>query len=179
MRPGDFARLFNEARHEFDENKELFCSISEVLLIFMPILQSALWNRMLVLLLYILLYNVNAHEKFYELKARFIAAPPMHYVRQEASEAEAEASEAEASEAEASEAEAEAEASEAEAEAEASEAEASEAEAEAREADASDEEADASDEEADASDEEADASEADDDSDSDYEEKKRETKKNK
>ena len=104
MRPGDFARLFNEARHELDENKELFCSMSEVLLIFMPILPSALWNRMLVLLLYILLYNVNAHEKYYELKARFIAAPRMHYVRQEAdaeaSEAEAEASEADASEAE-------------------------------------------------------------------------------
>lgn len=151
MRPGDFARLFNEARHELDENKELFCSMSEVLLIFMPILPTALWNRMLVLLLYILLYNVNAHEKYYELKARFIAAPRMHYVRQEA-----EASEAEA-DAEASDAEAEAEASESEAEAEA-DAEAIESEAEASEAE---------------------ASEAEDDSDSDYEEKKRETKKNK
>jgi len=125
MRPGDFARLFNEARHELDENKELFCSMSEVLLIFMPILPSALWNRMLVLLLYILLYNVNAHEKYYELKARFIAAPRMHYVRQEAnaSEAEADANEAEASEDEAN-------ASEDEAEANASEDEASEDEAE-------------------------------------------------
>ena len=112
MRPGDFARLFNEARHELDENKELFCSISEVLLIFMPILPTALWNRMLVLLLYILLYNVNAHEKYYELKARFIAAPRMHYVRQEA---EAEASEADASEAESEASDEEAEASEAEA----------------------------------------------------------------
>jgi len=127
MRPGDFARLFNEARHELDENKELFCSMSEVLLIFMPILPSALWNRMLVLLLYILLYNVNAHEKYYELKARFIAAPRMHYVRQEA-DAEASEAEAEASEADASEDEADAEAIESEAEAEASEADASEAE---------------------------------------------------
>jgi len=130
MRPGDFARLFNEARHELDENKELFCSMSEVLLIFMPILPSALWNRMLVLLLYILLYNVNAHEKYYELKARFIAAPRMHYVRQEA-EAEASESEADAeadAEAEANAEASEAEASESEAEAEASEADASEAE---------------------------------------------------
>ena len=154
MRPGDFARLFREARHELDENKEFFCSISEVLLIFMPILPSALWNRMLVMLLYILLYNVNAHEKYYELKARFIAAPRVHYIRQETS-----ANEVEADEAEAEASEAEADEDEAEAEAEASEADEDEAEASASEAEDEAEEED------------------DDDSDSDYEDN--ETKKNK
>jgi hypothetical protein len=139
MRSHDFAMLFKDARRELDENRELFCSLSEILIIFMPILPSALWNRTLVLLLYILLYNVNAQDKYYELKERFLAAPIMHYANADAREAESSDDEADASEAE----------------------------------------ADASDEEADASDEEADASDEDDPNDSDYEEKKKETKKNK
>jgi hypothetical protein len=153
MRSHDFAMLFKDARRELDENRELFCSLSEILIIFMPILPSALWNRTLVLLLYILLYNVNAQDKYYELKERFLAAPIMHYANADAREAESSDDEADASEAE--------------------------ADASDEEADASDEEADASDEEADASDEEADASDEDDPNDSDYEEKKKETKKNK
>lgn len=151
MRAHDFAMLFKDARRELDENRELFCSLSEILIIFMPILPSALWNRTLVLLLYILLYNVNAQDKYYELKERFLAAPIMRYAN-----ANADASDEEASEAE-------------------SDADASEAESSDEEADASDEDAS----EADASDEEAEASEADDPNDSDYEEKKKETKKNK
>ena len=175
MRPHDFAMLFKDARRELDENRELFCSLSEILIIFMPILPSALWNRTLVLLLYILLYNVNAQDKYYELKERFLAAPIMHYANADAREAEssdAEASEAHASDEEADAREAEADASDEEADASDEETDASEAESEA-----SDEEAEASDEEAYAS--EADASEADDPNDSDYEEKKKETKKNK
>lgn len=127
MRAHDFAMLFKDARRELDENRELFCSLSEILIIFMPILPSALWNRTLVLLLYILLYNVNAQDKYYELKERFLAAPIMRYANAEASEADA----------------SEADASEAESDADASDEEASEAESDA-DADASDEEAEAS-----------------------------------
>ena len=172
MRPHDFAMLFKDARRELDENRELFCSLSEILIIFMPILPSALWNRTLVLLLYILLYNVNAQDKYYELKERFLAAPIMHYANADAKEAESSDEEADASDEEADAREAEASDEETDAEASEAEAYASEAESEASEAEseASDEEAEASDEEAYASDEEA--SEADDPNDSDYETKK-------
>jgi hypothetical protein len=173
--PEDIIFMLKQTRKEMDNNRDIICSITEIMIVIMPIIPSSLWNRLWIMCLYILLYSVNAQDKYYEMKNKYLMAPPYEYdslsdddshvdIRNDlsmgisaiggnASDKGADASN-------------------------------EDADASDKGADASNEDADASDEDADASDEDADASEieedndSDSDSDSDYEDNT-ETKKNK
>jgi len=112
--PEDIIYIMKKARKEMDDNKDLVCSMTEILIVFMPIIPSSLWNRVWLLCLYILLYSVNAQDKYYEMKNRYLMAPCYEYDSSSDDDSHVDndlsiginankASEAEASEAEASE----------------------------------------------------------------------------
>ena len=157
MSSEDIISIMKKARKEMDDNRDVVCAMTEICIVFMPIIPSSLWNRALILCLYILLYTVNAQDKYYEMKNKYLMAPRYEYDTLSDDESHVDMRNDLSLKASASEAEAEGSADEGEAQASADEAE---AEASADETD------------------EAEASEAeDDDSDSDYEDD--ETKKNK
>lgn len=79
MVPEDIIHIMKKARKEMDDNKDLVCSMTEILIVFMPIIPSSLWNRVWILCLYILLYSVNAQDKYYEMKNKYLMAPCYEY----------------------------------------------------------------------------------------------------
>ena len=71
--------VFKKVRIEMDENREAIFSMTEAMIVFMPIIPSSLWNRFLITCLYLLLYGVNVQQKYYEVKQQYLASPKMEH----------------------------------------------------------------------------------------------------
>lgn len=71
--------VFKKVRIEMDENREVIFSMTEAMIVFMPIIPSSLWNRFLITCLYLLLYGVNVQQKYYEVKEQYLASPKLEY----------------------------------------------------------------------------------------------------
>ena len=67
--------LCKKVEKEVDENRELMCSLMEVITLFMPIIPSSLWNRLLMVCFYVVLYNVGGHDRYFEMKKKYLASP--------------------------------------------------------------------------------------------------------
>jgi len=79
MIPEDIVFMLKQARKELDNNKDIVCSLTEIFIVFMPIIPSSFWNRLWITCLYILLYSVNAQDKYYEMKNKYLMAPCYEY----------------------------------------------------------------------------------------------------
>ena len=58
-----------------DNNRELSCTVAEIVALFLPIMPSSIWNRAMLVCFYVVLYNVSGHVRYSEMKERFIASP--------------------------------------------------------------------------------------------------------
>lgn len=72
---GDMAMLRKKIEKEIDENRELVCTIFEMMSLFLPIIPSSLWNRLLLVCFYVVLYNVKGHERYFEMKQKYLSCP--------------------------------------------------------------------------------------------------------
>jgi len=56
-------------------NRELSCTVAEIVALFLPIMPSSILNRAVLVCFYVILYNVSGHIRYSEMKERFLASP--------------------------------------------------------------------------------------------------------
>ena len=56
-------------------NRELSCTVAEIVALFLPIIPSSILNRAVLVCFYVILYNVSGHIRYSEMKERFLASP--------------------------------------------------------------------------------------------------------
>ena len=56
-------------------NRELSCTVAEIVALFLPIMPSSILNRVVLVCFYVILYNVSGHIRYSEMKERFLASP--------------------------------------------------------------------------------------------------------
>jgi hypothetical protein len=56
-------------------NRELSCTVAEIVALFLPIIPSSILNRAVLVCFYVILYNVSGHIRYIEMKERFLASP--------------------------------------------------------------------------------------------------------
>jgi len=67
-----FSKMFAS---NVDNNRELACTVAEIVAIFLPIIPYSMWNRAMLVCFYVVLYNVSGHVRYSEMKKRFLASP--------------------------------------------------------------------------------------------------------
>ena len=56
-------------------NRELSCTVAEIVALFLPIMPSSILNRAVLVCFYVILYNVSGHIRYSEMKESFLASP--------------------------------------------------------------------------------------------------------
>jgi hypothetical protein len=75
MRNSELYRVYKDVSNEMDDNKDLVCGVYEMMMMFLPIIPHSFWNRLLLVCFYVVLYNVKAHDRYFEMKERYLNAP--------------------------------------------------------------------------------------------------------
>jgi hypothetical protein len=71
----EFKFLCLKMQDELENNKDFVCSLFEALVIVLPIFPSGFWDRLMLVFFYVVLYNVDGLERYYQMKKKYLDAP--------------------------------------------------------------------------------------------------------
>jgi hypothetical protein len=71
----EFKFICLKMQDELENNKDFVCSLFEAFVLVLPIFPSSFWDRLMLVCFYVILYNVGGHERYYQMKKKYLDAP--------------------------------------------------------------------------------------------------------